>query len=91
MKCPYLSSASKKECVKMLAENLDGEVSDFDLEHFCDGNPVYCYYFRQPSLQATTQLSTEEPSLETTPKEIPLPSTLAKDLSLRTERHRWQK
>lgn len=91
MKCPYLSNASKKECVKMLAENMDGEISDFDLEHFCDGNPVYCYYFRLPSLQATSRLSTKEPSLDVTPNEVPLPATLAKDIPLKTEKHPWQK
>ncbi len=51
MRCPYLSSASNKECVKMLEQNMDEELSDFDLKHFCDGNPVYCYYFRLPQLQ----------------------------------------
>jgi hypothetical protein len=51
MRCPYLSSASSKECVKMLEQNIDDELSDFDLKHFCDGNPVYCYYFRLPQLE----------------------------------------
>ena len=52
MKCPYLSTASRKECVKMLGQKPDEELSDFDMKHFCNGNPVYCYYFRQPTLQA---------------------------------------
>jgi len=87
MKCPYLSSASKKECVKMLAENMDGELSEFDLKHFCDGNPVYCYYFRLPALQAAARLSETKATLEMLPKEIPQPTTLMKSNSLKPEKH----
>ena len=36
----------------MLEEDMDEELTLFDLRHFCDGNPVYCYYFRLPELQA---------------------------------------
>jgi len=90
MKCPYLSSASKKECVKMLAENMNGELTDFDLKHFCDGNPVYCYYFRLPALQAAEELPKTEVALEMLPREIPLPTTLMKDVSLKTEKHPLQ-
>lgn len=90
MKCPYLSSASKKKCVKMLAENIDEELSDFDLKHFCDGNPVYCYYFRLHALQAAAKLSENKVLLEKLPKEIPLSTTLTKDISLKTEKHPWQ-
>jgi len=46
MKCPYLSSRSKRICRRIVEAGLDGEVSSFDIEHFCRGNPVYCYYFR---------------------------------------------
>jgi len=49
MKCPYLSSSSKKICRRMVEAGLDGEVSSFDIEHFCRGNPIYCYYFRSSS------------------------------------------
>jgi len=45
-KCPYLSSSSKRVCRRMVEEGLDGEVSSFDIEHFCRGKPLYCYYFR---------------------------------------------
>lgn len=82
MKCPYLSSVSQKECVKMLAEKMDSELSDFDLKHFCDGNPVYCYYFRLPTLQATAQFSKIEVSLESLPKESPCTRTTLEKTSL---------
>jgi len=75
----------------MLAKNMDGELSDFDLKHFCDGNPVYCYYFRLPALQAVGGLSKTEVALEMLPREIPLPTTLMKDVSLKTEKHPLQK
>ena len=44
--CPYLSESSKRICRKMIEKGLDGRVSSFDVEHFCKGNPFYCYYFR---------------------------------------------
>jgi len=90
MRCPYLSSASKKECVKMLAQNMDGEVSEFDLEHFCDGNPIYCYYFRLPALKARAQLSKPTTPLENLPKEIPTLPTLPKNIPLKPEKQPWQ-
>ena len=74
----------------MLTENLDEELSDFDLKHFCDGNPIYCYYFRLPALQAAAKLSKNKVSLEKLPREIPLPTTLAKDIPLKTEKRSWQ-
>jgi len=46
MKCPYFSNKSKRFCKRMVEAGLDGEVSSFDIEHFCRGNPLYCYYFR---------------------------------------------
>jgi len=46
MKCPHLSSSSERVCRKMVEAGLDGEVSTFDIKHFCRGNPIYCYYFR---------------------------------------------
>jgi len=45
-KCPYLFSNPKRICKRMVEAGLDGEVSSFDIEHFCKGNPIYCYYFR---------------------------------------------
>lgn len=32
----------------MLEEKFAEDLTDFDLKHFCRGNPVYCYYFRKP-------------------------------------------
>ena len=55
MRCPYLSSASKEKCTKMLDENIDEELSDFDLKHFCHGYPIYCYYFRSLDASVKTQ------------------------------------
>lgn len=43
-KCPHLRS--DKTCARMIKEGLDGSVSDVDIKHFCDGNPLLCYYFR---------------------------------------------
>jgi len=47
MKCPYISNNPPK-CIKMIEEGLDGKVSDFDIQHFCNGNPVNCYFYRLP-------------------------------------------
>jgi hypothetical protein len=86
MKCPYLSSASKKECVKMLAENLGGELSEFDLKHFCDGNPIYCYYFRVPQTQPGTRLQRTEVELEAIPNEALLLRKLSLDSQIKTDK-----
>jgi len=51
MKCPYLSEASKKICVKMLELKLKGDLTDFDIRHYCTGNPIFCYYFRLPQIE----------------------------------------
>jgi len=51
MRCPYLSEASKKICVKMLELKLKGELTDFDIRHYCTGNPIFCYYFRLPQIE----------------------------------------
>ncbi len=47
MQCPHLKfDQGKKICLKMLEEGLDEETSDFDLKHYCRGDPTCCYYFR---------------------------------------------
>lgn len=51
MKCPYLSKASKKVCIKMLELKLKGELTDFDIRNYCEGNPIFCYYFRLPQVE----------------------------------------
>jgi len=45
-KCPYLCTHSGRICIRMVDAGLDGKLSTFDVQHFCNGNPVYCYYFR---------------------------------------------
>ena len=91
MKCPYLSSASKKKCVKMSAENMDEELSEFDMQHFCDGNPVYCYYFRTPSIQTTRRLSKNETPIEILPEDVPLSATMTQSTACKENGFRlWQ-
>ncbi len=48
MKCPYARNSPLK-CIRMIEKGLDGKVSDFDVQHYCDGNPVNCYFYRLPS------------------------------------------
>jgi len=53
MQCPHLIiNEQGKTCKRMLEEGLEGAVADFDIEHYCRGNPTCCYYFR-----ASAQLS----------------------------------
>jgi hypothetical protein len=83
MRCPYLSSATKKVCVKMLEAQISGELNDFDIKHFCDGNPIYCYYFRLPQIQKTTENPTEPEEkilLPLTPSTQKKPLTPIKEL-----------
>jgi len=54
MECPHLAvNEGKKFCKKMKEAGTDGEVSDFDIQHYCQGNPVNCYYFRTLDKHAT--------------------------------------
>jgi hypothetical protein len=47
MECPCLSECKgRKVCREMLAKGIDEEVSDFDIDHYCEGNPFNCYFFR---------------------------------------------
>ena len=47
MQCPSLMEhKEKKTCRKMLEMGIDDDVSDFDVEHYCQGKPVNCYFFR---------------------------------------------
>jgi len=45
MNCPYLRNSPPK-CIRMIENGLDGKLSNFDIQHFCDGNPVNCYFYR---------------------------------------------
>jgi len=50
MTCPYLViNAGKKICRRMLEDGINEAVSDFDVKHYCEGNPINCYYFRSPA------------------------------------------
>jgi len=52
MQCPHLSAIDgKKICQKMKEKGMDREVSDFDVQHYCYGNPINCYYFRTSDKQ----------------------------------------
>ncbi len=62
MKCPYLSSSSKKICVKMLEMKLNPELTDFDIRNYCEGNPIYCYYFRLPQIEEKLKRQQEKPN-----------------------------
>jgi hypothetical protein len=44
MQCPYLETNPKRTCKKMLEAEVDEAISDFDLAHYCEGNPICCYY-----------------------------------------------
>jgi hypothetical protein len=47
MQCLYLSiNEGTRSCQRMLDLGMAAEVTDFDIEHFCEGNPVCCYFFR---------------------------------------------
>jgi hypothetical protein len=47
MRCPYLYvNDNIKICKRMVEADIDARISDFDIEHYCNGNPVSCYYFR---------------------------------------------
>ena len=62
MKYPYLSSSSKKICVKMLEMKLNPELTDFDIRNYCEGNPIYCYYFRLPQIEEKLKRQQEKPN-----------------------------
>jgi hypothetical protein len=66
----------------MLAARMDEELSEFDLEHFCDGNPIYCYYFRLPALQTVSQCSKTDVKAEILANRNTPPKALAKNPTL---------
>ena len=47
IKCPYFRKSPNKTCVRMAEKGLDARLSDFDIQHFCNGNPINCFFFRQ--------------------------------------------
>jgi len=49
----------------MTEEKMDEELTDFDLKHFCEGNPIYCYHFRKTAVKARQEpLKQPSPSKE---------------------------
>jgi hypothetical protein len=36
-----------KKRVEMEKAEQPAQISDFDFEHFCNGNPLNCYYYRK--------------------------------------------
>jgi hypothetical protein len=71
MRCPYLFVESERRVCKQLIEyGLDEELDDFDISHYCEGNPNHCFYFR---LYGNRKEVTESP--EENVSEGPLVST----------------
>jgi len=48
VKCPYFQSPTKI-CARMAEKGLDPRLSDFDIQQFCNGNPINCFFFRKSS------------------------------------------
>jgi len=65
MRCLYLSSDSKKKCTEMEKAGMPSEISDFDYEHFCNGNPVNCYYFRKAENEKTQMKMQKQADIRT--------------------------
>ena len=64
VKCPYLSDTySGKVCSLMIRQGLDGELDEFDIAHYCKGNPNHCYFYRSYSARKTAaeQLVKDKP------------------------------
>jgi len=52
-----------KKCVEMEKAGQPTQISDFDFEHFCNGNPLDCYYYRK-AINEKTRERTEATFLE---------------------------
>jgi hypothetical protein len=67
MKCPYMIIESgRKTCKHMIEQGLDEELDDFDLTHYCEGNPHYCFFFRffgkrEPNVEQPEQDESAKP------------------------------
>lgn len=73
----------------MLEMNMEGDLSDFDLKRFCDGNPVYCYYFRLPALEAVERIPKPEHPSRALPEDILLPTSSRKPFFAKAEKDSW--
>jgi len=72
MDCPYSSvTQNEKICRLMEVQGLDAELDDFDLTHYCKGNPNHCFFFR--SCNNRTHIA--RPSTETQ-LDVPLVSIM---------------
>jgi hypothetical protein len=53
MECPHLFVKDEvKICKRMVEMGVDAHVTDFDVQHYCHGNPINCYYFRTSEKQS---------------------------------------
>lgn len=78
MKCPFLLADTKeKVCRQMLKQGLDGELDDFDIAHYCVGNPNHCFFYRFHSrrINAPRQLEVDESKLSSAPV-VPIASIM---------------
>ena len=41
---------------------LNPELTDFDIRNYCEGNPIYCYYFRLPQIKEKLKRQKEKPN-----------------------------
>ncbi len=73
----------------MLEMNMEGDLSDFDLKRFCDSNPVYCYYFRLPALEAVERITRPEHPPRTLPEDITLPTPSGKRFFAKADKELW--
>jgi len=70
MECPYLLiDPGRKICRQMTEQGLDGELDDFDVTHYCKGNPNHCFFFRfyNNRIQVTGQHEGNEPDVPIVP------------------------
>ncbi|MGD8507166.1 MAG: hypothetical protein PVF15_10970 [Candidatus Bathyarchaeota archaeon] len=68
MECPYISVApNQKICRLMTAQGLEGELDNFDITHYCKGNPNHCYFYRL--------CFSQEPIAESSREDVPLEKT----------------
>ncbi len=78
MKCPFLLADPKeKVCRQMLKQGLDGELEDFDIAHYCIGNPNHCFFYRFHSrhINPPRQPEGDESKLSTAPV-VPIASIM---------------
>ena len=61
MECLHLSVvADNKICKLMANQRLDGTLDEFDIKHYCKGNPNLCYFHRLHTVQKPANRQPEE-------------------------------